>query len=86
MKDLVKVIYAPPTLLNAAEAVVEIYGSSLVGGIPARDNGWHVLPRAARDRKPYYTRVLYAPSVEDLQRKISRQYDEKSYIIEYIEV
>ena len=86
MKDLVKVTYAPPTLLNAAEAVVEIYGSSLVGGIPARDNGWHVPSRARRDRKPYYTRVLYAQSVEDLQRKISRQYNEKSYIIEYIEV
>lgn len=86
MKDLVKVTYAPPTLLNAAEAVVEIYGSSLVGGIPARDYGWHVPLHSRRDREPYITRVLYAPSVEDLQRKISRQYDEKSYIIEYIEV
>lgn len=86
MKDFVKILYTKPTLLNAAEAVVEIYGSSLVGGIPARDNGWHVPPRAARDRKPYYTRVLYAPSVEDLQRKISRQYNEESYVIEYIEV
>ncbi len=86
MKDLVKILYSKPTLLNAAEAVVEIYGSSLVGGIPARDNGWHVPSRTARDRKPYCTRVLYAPSVEDLQRKISRQYDEKSYIIKYIEV
>ena len=86
MKDLIRVTYAPPTLLNAAEAVVEIYGSSLVGGIPARDNGWHVPPHSRRDREPYITRVLYAPSVEDLQRKISRQYDEKSYIIEYIEV
>ena len=86
MKDLIKILYSKPTLLYAAEAVVEIYGSSLIGGIPARDNGWHVPPRAARDRKPYYTRVLYAPSVEDLQRKISRQYNEESYIIEYIEV
>lgn len=86
MKDLVKVLYSKPTLINAAEAVVELYGSSLVGGIPARDNGWHVPPRAARDRKPYYTRVLYAPSVEDLQRKISRQYNEESYIVEYIKV
>ncbi len=86
MKDLVKILYSKPTLLNAAEAVVEIYGSSLVGGIPARDNGWHVPLREARDRKPYCTRVLYAPSVEDLQRKISRQYDEGSYIIKYIEV
>lgn len=86
MKDLIKILYSKPTLLNPAEAVVEIYGSSLIGGIPARDNGWHVPPRAARDRKPYYTRVLYAPSVEDLQRKISRQYNEESYIIEYIEV
>lgn len=86
MKDLVKVLYSKPTLLNAAEAVVELYGSSLVGGIPARDNGWHVRPHPARDRKPYYTRVLYAPSVDDLQRKISRQYNEESYIIEYIEV
>ena len=86
MKDLVKILYSKPTLLNAAEAVVEIYGSSLVGGIPARDNGWHVPLREARDRKPYCTRALYAPSVEDLQRKISRQYDEQDYIIEYIEV
>lgn len=86
MLDLVRVLYTPPTLLNAAEAVVEIYGSSLVGGIPARDNGWHVPPHSRRDRKPYITRVLYAPNVEDLLRKISRQYDEKSYIIEYIEV
>ena len=86
MLDLVRVLYTPPTLLNAAEAVVEIYGSSLVGGIPARDYGWHVPLHFRRDREPYITRVLYAPSVENLQRKISRQYDEKSYIIEYIEV
>ena len=86
MKDLVKILYSKPTLLNAAEAVVEIYGSSLVGGIPARDNGWHVPLREARDRKPYCTRVLYAPSVEDLKQNLSRQYDERSYIIEYIEV
>lgn len=86
MLDLVRVLYTSPTLLNAAEAVVEIYGSSLVGGIPARDNAWHVPLHLRRDREPYSTRVLYAPSVEDLQRKISRQYDEKSYIIEYIEV
>lgn len=86
MKDLVKIWYSKPTLLNAAEAVVEIYGSSLVGGIPARDNEWHVPLREARDRKPYCTRVLYAPTVDDLQRKIPREYDEKEYIIEYIEV
>ena len=86
MKDLIKVWYSKPTLVNAAEAVVEIYGSSLIGGIPARDNGWHVPPRAARDRKPYYTRVLYAPSVAEVKNKISRQYDEKFYEIEFIEV
>lgn len=86
MKDLVKILYSKPTLLNAAEAVVEIYGSSLVGGIPARDNGWHVPLREARDRKPYCTRVLYAPSVEDLKQNLARRYDEQDYIIEYIEV
>ena len=86
MKDLVKILYSKPTLLNAAEAVIEIYGSSLVGGIPARDNGWHVPLREARDRKPYCTRALYAPSVEDLKQNLARQYGEESYIIEYIEV
>ena len=86
MKDLVKILYSKPTLLNAAEAVVEIYGSSLVGGIPARDNGWHVPLREARDRKPYCTHAMYAPSVEDLKQNLSRRYDEESYIIEYIEV
>lgn len=86
MKDLVQVWYSKPTLVNAAEAVVEIYGTSLVGGIPARDYGWHVPPHFRRDREPYSTRVLYAPSVEDLQRNISRQYDEKYYEIEFIEV
>ena len=73
MKDLVKILYSKPTLLYAAEAVVEIYGSSLIGGIPARDNGWHVKPHERRDRRPYYTKILYEPSVEDLKRKISRQ-------------
>ena len=86
MKDLVQVWYSKPTLVTAAEAVVEIYGTSLVGGIPARDYGWHVPPHFRRDREPYSTRVLYAPSVEDLQRNISRQYDEKYYEIEFIEV
>ena len=86
MKDLIKVWYSKPTLLNAAEAVVEIYGSSLIGGIPARDNGWHERPRLARDRKPYYTYPLYAPSVEDLKQNLARRYDEQEYIIEYIEV
>lgn len=86
MKDLIKVWYSKPTLINAAEAVVEIYGSSLVGGVPARDNGWHERPRLARDRKPYYQYPMYAPTVDDLQRKISREYNEKEYIIEYIEV
>lgn len=86
MKDLIKVWYSKPTLLNAAEAVVEIYGSSLIGGIPARDNGWHERPRLARDRKPYYTYPLYAPSVEALTNKIAARYNEQEYIIEYIEV
>ena len=86
MKDLVQVWYSKPTLVNAAEAVVEIYGSSLVGGIPARDNGWHVKPYERRDRRPYYTKILYEPSVEELKRNISRQYDEKYYKIEFIEV
>lgn len=86
MKDLVKVLYSKPTLVNAAEAVVELYGSSLVGGIPARDNGWHVKPHERRDRRPYYTKILYEENVEDLKRKISRQYDEKYYEIEFIEV
>ena len=86
MKDLVKILYSKPTLLNAAEAVVEIYGSSLVGGIPARDNGWHVHPRLARDRKPYSTHAMYAPSVEALKNNIAARYNEQDYIIEYIEV
>lgn len=86
MKDLVKVLYSKPTLLFAAEAVVELYGSSLVGGIPARDNGWHVKPYERRDRRPYYTKILYEENVEELKRKISRQYDEKYYEIEFIEV
>lgn len=86
MKDLVKIWYNKPTLINAAEAVVEIYGSSLIGGIPARDNGWHEHPRLARDRKPYYTYPLYAPSVEALKQNLARRYDEQDYIIEYIEV
>lgn len=86
MKDLIKILYSKPTLLNAAEAVVEIYGSSLVGGIPARDNGWHVHPRLARDRKPYYTYAMYAISVEALKNNIAQRYNEKEYIIEYIEV
>ena len=86
MKDLVKVLDSKPTLLFAAEAVVELYGSSLVGGIPARDNGWHVKPYERRDRRPYYTKILYEENVEELKRKISRQYDEKYYEIEFIEV
>ncbi len=86
MKDLVKILYTKPTLLYAAEAVVEIYGSSLVGGIPARDNGWHERPRLARDRKPYCTHAVYATSVEALKNNIARLYDEQEYIIEYIEV
>ncbi len=86
MKDLVQVWYSKPTLVNAAEAVVELYGSSLVGGVPARDNGWHVKPHERRDRRPYYTKILYEENVEDLKRKISRQYDEKYYKIEFIEV
>ena len=86
MKDLVKIWYSKPTLVNCAEAVVEIYGSSLVGGIPARDNGWHVHPRLARDRKPYSTHAMYAPSVEALKNKIAARYNEHEYIIEYIEV
>ena len=86
MKDLIKVWYSKPTLVNAAEAVVEIYGSSLVGGVPARDNGWHVRPRLARDRKPYSTHAMYATSVEALKNNIAQRYNEKEYIIEYIEV
>lgn len=86
MKDLIKVWYNKPTLVNCAEAVVEIYGSSLIGGVPARDNGWHERPRLARDRKPYYTYPLYAPSVEALKNKIAARYNEQEYIIEYIEV
>ena len=86
MKDLVQVWYSKPTLVNAAEAVVEIYGSSLVGGIPARDNGWHVPLREARDRKPYYTHALYAQSVEALKKNLAQRYNEQEYIIEYIEV
>ena len=86
MKDLVKILYSKPTLLNAAEAVVEIYGSSLVGGVPARDNGWHVRPRLARDRKPYSTHAMYATSVEALKNKLNKLYDEQEYIVEYIEV
>ena len=86
MKDLVKIWYSKPTLLYAAEAVVEIYGSSLVGGVPARDNGWHERPRLARDRKPYYKYPLYAPSVEALKNNIAQRYNEQEYIIEYIEV
>lgn len=86
MKDLIKVWYSKPTLVNAAEAVVELYGSSLVGGIPARDNGWHVHPRLARDRKPYITHAMYAPSVEALKNNIAARYNEQEYIIEYIEV
>ena len=86
MKDLVKILYSKPTLVNCAEAVVEIYGSSLIGGVPARDNGWHVRPRPARDRKPYYTHAMYATSVEALKQNLARRYDEQDYIIEYIEV
>ena len=86
MKDLVKILYSKPTLVNCAEAVVEIYGSSLVGGIPARDNGWHVHPRLARDRKPYSTHAMYAPSVEALRNNIAQRYNEQEYLIEYIEV
>lgn len=86
MKTLVKVMFQKETWFNPAEAVVELYDSSLVGGVPARDNGWHVKPHERRDRRPYYTKILYEPSVEELKRKIFRQYDEKFYEIEFIEV
>lgn len=61
MKDLVKVLYSKPTLINAAEAVVEIYGSSLVGGIPARDNGWHERPRLAGDVRLEFGGTYHCP-------------------------
>lgn len=86
MKDLVKVLLSKPTLLNGAEAVIEIYGSSLIGGTPARDNEWHVLPRITRDSKPYSTMVRYGTTIEDLKNNIAQIYDEQYYNIEYIEV
>ena len=86
MKTLIKVMYQKETWLKPAEAVIEAYDSSLVGGIPARNNGWHAQPHERRDRRPYYTKNLYAENVEELKYKISRLFDEKSYSIEYIEV
>ena len=81
MKTLIKVMFQKESWLKPAEAVIEAYDSSLVGGVPARGNDWHVQPHERRDRRPYYTK-----NVEDLKRTISRQYDEKFYEIEFIEV
>lgn len=86
MKTLIKVMFQKETWLKPAEAVIEAYDSSLVGGVPARGNDWHVQPHERRDRRPYYTKTLYEENVEELKRKISRLFNEKSYIIEYIEV
>ena len=86
MKTLIKIMFQRETWLKPAEAVVEFYDSSLVGGVPARGNNWHITPHERRDRRPYKTKVLYEPSVEELKHKISRQYDEKYYEIEFIEV
>ena len=86
MKTLIKVMFQKESWLKPAEAVIEAYDSSLVGGVPARGNGWHVQPHERRDRRPYYTKILYEENVEELKRKISRLFNEKSYIIEYIEV
>ena len=86
MKTLIKVMFQKESWLKPAEAVIEAYDSSLVGGVPARGNGWHVQPHERRDMRPYYTKILYEENVEELKRKISRLFNEKSYIIEYIEV
>lgn len=86
MKTLIKVMFQKETWLQPAEAVIEAYDYSLVGGIPARGNSWHITPHERRDRRPYYTKILYEENVEELKRKISRQYDEKFYEIEFIEV
>ena len=86
MKTLIKVMFQNETWLKPAEAVVEFYDFSLVGGVPARENNWHVPPRARRDKCPYKTKGLYETSVAELKNKISRQYDEKFYEIEFIEV
>lgn len=86
MKTLIKIMFQRETWLKPAEAVIEAYDSSLVGGVPARGNDWHVQPYERRDRRPYYTKILYEENVEELKRKISRLFNEKSYIIEYIEV
>ena len=86
MKTLIKVMFQKETWLKPAEAVIEAYDSSLVGGVPARGNDWHVQPHERRDRRPYYTKILYEENVEELKHKISRLFNEKSYIIEYIEV
>lgn len=86
MKTLIKVMFQKETWLKPAEAVIEAYDSSLVGGVPARGNDWHVQPYERRDRRPYYTKILYEENVEELKHKISRLFNEKSYIIEYIEV
>ena len=86
MKTLIKVMFQKETWIQPAEAVIEAYDYSLVGGVPARGNGWHVQPHERRDRRPYYTKILYEENVEELKRKISRLFNEKSYIIEYIEV
>lgn len=86
MKTLIKVMFQKETWIKPAEAVVEAYGSSLVGGIPARGNSWHITPHERRDRRPYYTKILYEENVEELKHKISRRIDEKFYEIEFIEV
>ena len=86
MKTLIKVMFQKETWLQPAEAVIEAYDYSLVGGVPARENNWHITPHERRDRRPYYTKILYEENVEELKRKISRLFNEKSYIIEYIEV
>lgn len=43
--------------------IVEYYGVKVIGGIAAR-NGWHVHPREAYERKPYYSTVVTAENLE----------------------
>lgn len=44
--------------------IVEFYDATLVGGVAARDGGWHVPPRLAYEHTPYHSTVVAAERLE----------------------
>ena len=84
MKTKITILLDEGSLMYAPSAYIEVRDAYLVGGVPARGGGYHVLPRCVYPRRADYEYTWIGETKKELIERINSRFPDELYIKEYV--